>query len=88
MTTNHPTTLKLQVPALPPVPPNAARIGEFAADLLALAQAAAAAIGRALTALGPRTIRAELRQSADELEARRPTATLRLRSVAAKGWTY
>ena len=88
MSTNHPLTLKLQVPALPPTPPNAARIGEFAADLLALSKAAAAAVGRAMTTIGPRTLRAELRQSADGLEATRPPAALSLRSVAAKGWIY
>ena len=88
MSPNHPLTLKLQVPALPPAPPNAARIGEFAADLLALSKAAAAAVGRAMTTVGPRTLRAELRQSAHALEATRPSAALSLRSVAAKGWIY
>ncbi len=81
-------TLKIQVPALQPAPPNAARIGEFAADVLALAQAALTALGRALTTLSPRTIRAELRQSAADVEAQRPATTLSLRSVAAKGWIY
>jgi hypothetical protein len=87
MSTNH-TTLKIQVPALPPVPPRAAQIGEFAADLLALAYAAAASIMRALTSIEPGNVRAELRESADELQIERPAATLSLRSVAAKGWIY
>jgi hypothetical protein len=87
MATNHPT-LKIQVPALPPAPPNAARIGELAANLFALAQASAKAIGRALAGISPSEIRAELRDSATQVEAQRPAATLSLRSVAAKGWIY
>jgi hypothetical protein len=87
MASNH-QTLKIQVPALPPVPPHAARIGEFAADVLALAHATLKATGRALSSLGPREIRAELRQSASDVEAQRPAVTVSLRSVAAKGWIY
>lgn len=79
-------TMKIHVPALPPAPPGAAPIGEFAADVLALAGAAAAAAARFITRLGPREIRAELRRSAADLQAQRPAATLSLRSVAAKGW--
>jgi len=81
-------TLKIQVPALPPAPPNAARIGEFVADVLALAHATVTAAARAVAALGPREIRAELRQAAADIQAERPATTVTLRSVAAKGWIY
>lgn len=81
-------TLKIQVPALPPAPPNAARIGEFAADVLALAHATVKAAARGLAALGPREIRAELRETANAIEAERPATTVTLRSVAARGWIY
>ena len=81
-------TLKIQVPALPPVPPNAVRIGEFVADMLALAHGVVTAAARAIAALGPREIRAELRQAAADVQAERPAATITLRSVAAKGWIY
>ena len=81
-------TLKIQVPTLRPTPPKAARIGELAADLLALAKAAAKAAGRALAGFSPSGIRAELHDSATHVEAQRPAATLSLRSVAAKGRVY
>lgn len=87
MATNQ-HTLKIQVPALPPAPRSAVQIGEFAADLLALAQATARAAGRALASLSPSGIRAELHDSANQVEAQRPAVTLSLRSVAAKGWVY
>ena len=79
-------TLKLHVPVVPPAPPRAARIGEFAADVLALAGAAMAALGRTLAAAGPGEIRAELRRSASDLDAQRPSTALSLRAVAARGW--
>ncbi|KNZ31204.1 MAG: hypothetical protein AD742_18560 [Methylibium sp. NZG] len=79
-------TLKIHVPAFPPAPPRAARIGEFVADMLALAGATVATAGRFVRRLGPGEIRAELRRSADDLQTQRPAATLSLRSVAAKGW--
>lgn len=85
MASNH-STLKIQVPALPPVPPQAARIGEFAADVLALTHAATTALLRALTSLGQHNLRTELRASADDLQTERPAAAVTLRSVAAKGW--
>jgi hypothetical protein len=88
MASNLQHTLTIQVPALQPVPPNAARIGEFVADVLALAHAAVKSLARALAALGPREIRAELRQAAAEVQAERPATTVTLRSVAAKGWIY
>ena len=81
-------TLKIQVPAMRPAPPNAARIGEFAADLLALAQATAKAAGRALRGIRPSAVRDELRDTATQVEGQRPAVTLSLRTVAAKGWIY
>ncbi len=87
MATNQ-YTLKIQVPALPPAPPNAVRIGEFAADLLTLAAAATKAAVRALKGISPSAVRDELRDSATQVEAQRPAVTLSLRSVAAKGWVY
>lgn len=87
MATNQ-HTLKIQVPALRPAPPYGARIGELAADLLALAAAATKATGHAVKGISPSAVRAELHDSATQLEAQRPAVTLSLRSAAAKGWVY
>jgi hypothetical protein len=82
--TSNLNTLKIQVPAPRPVPPNAARIGELFARLLA----AGKALALAMTAARPSTIRAELLQSAAGIAATRPATALSLRSVAAKGWVH
>lgn len=83
--TSHQNTLKIQVPVQRPVPPNAARIGEFFARFLAKA---GQALSRATQVAAPSAIRAELLESADRVESQRPAAALSLRSVAAKGWVY
>jgi hypothetical protein len=86
--TSNLNTLKIQVPAPLPVPPQAARIGAFFAAWLARAQAAGKALALAMTAARPSAIRAELLDSAACVAATRPAAALSLRSVAAKGWIH